>query len=102
MFEMLDSSVTKAVFSSLSGSFRSDEQTLAWLGSEVQQLALQLALARAYIAFIRAYPQLTASLFEQHPPKDYLVSLLTRCLTPSNSPNAIELAAIWADHLGWV
>jgi hypothetical protein len=76
------------------------ERIRAWLGRDRAQLALQLALARAFATFADRHPNWAASLFDQSFLVGPAAPLLARCLTPAGSPDPSELAHVWAAQLG--
>jgi hypothetical protein len=77
-----------------------EERIRAWLGRDRAQLALQVALARAFATFADRHPNWAASLFD----RSFLVGpaapLLARCLTPAGPPDPSELAHVWAAQMG--
>src|SRR5437016_2011006 len=75
------------------------ERVKGWLKLDPATLAYQRALLRAYIAFARAYPDLSKSFFDSHFLSGPAVPELAKQLTRGESPNAVELARLWANSL---
>ncbi len=98
--EALLGAVAEAVFSYLLEQAGLAEKLRAVLGRDPQRLAFQAALARAYTAFARQYPQWAVSLFDQHFLTHGAAPFLARCLQRDAPPDPAELAAAWADQLG--
>lgn len=99
--EALLSAVAEAVFGYLLQEADLADRARAVLGLDPECKAFQTALARAYVAFARQYPDLTASLFD----KTFLTSqaaipLLAQLLTRRGQPDPADLACRWAAHLG--
>src|SRR5215207_1902573 len=78
---------------------RADELR-AWLGRVPQQLAFQVALARAFTTFARHHPQWAALLFNEPFLIGPAAPLLARCLVREAPPDPAELVDAWAEQLG--
>lgn len=68
-----------------------------WLKKDPATLAYQHALARAYAAFARQYPELTASLFDGSFLKTEAVPELAKLTTRHEHPDPAQLAGLWVD-----
>ncbi len=97
--EALLGAVVEAVFGYLLEQAGLAERVRAALGRDLQRLAFQAALARAYTAFARQYPQWENSFFDQHFLTHGAVPFLARCLRRDAPQDPAELAAAWADQL---
>ncbi len=99
--EPLFAALAETVFSALLQESGLAERTRAVLGLDPTRRAFQTALARAYTAFARQYPEWTAALFD----KTFLnspdvVPLLAALLTRRSQPDPAHLARLFAAHLG--
>ena len=97
--EVLLGAVAEAVFGHLLEQAGLAEKLRAALGRDPQRLAFQVALSRAYTAFVRHYPQWAASLFDEHFLTHRAAPFLARCLTRGAAPDPVELAGAWADQM---
>ena len=99
--EALFSAIAEAVFGYLLQESDLAERARAVLGLDPERRAFQTALARAYIAFARRYPEWTASLFDETFLKsEPVLPLLAELLTRRGRPDPPELARRFAAHLG--
>jgi hypothetical protein len=99
--EALFSAIAEAVFGYLLQQSGLAERTRAVRGRDPQRLAFQTALARAYTAFARQYPEWKASLFDETFLKsEAVLPLLGDLLTRRGRPDPAELARRFAIHLG--
>jgi len=76
------------------------EKLKTWLKKEPSRLALQKALARAYTAFARQYPEYTASLFDQSFLANEAAPDLAKLLIRGPGPDPALLAQAWGRSLG--
>ncbi len=100
MLEALFSAIAEAVFDYLLQEAGLADRARAVLGTDPERRAFQTALARAYVAFARQYPDLTASLFDETFLKGPAAPLLAQLLTRRGRPDPADLARRWAQHLG--
>jgi len=101
LLEALFSAIAEAVFGHLLQESGLADRARAVLGLDPKRRAFQTALARAYAAFARRYPQWTASLFDETFLKSpEVVPLLAGLLTRRGQPDPAELARRFAAHLG--
>jgi hypothetical protein len=101
LLEPLFSVIAEAVFGYLLQESGLAERARAVLGLDPQRRAFQTALARAYTAFARHYPEWTASLFDEAFLKsEAVVPLLAGLLTRRGRPDPAQLARQFAIHLG--
>lgn len=100
MLEALLGAVTEAVFSHVLAQTGIVERVRDWLGQDPAKLAFKAALTRSYCAFARAYPQWTASLFDESFLKTEAAPELALILTRARSPDAGALAERYVGHLG--
>jgi hypothetical protein len=101
LLESLFSVIAEAVFGYLLQESGLAERARAVLGLDPQRRAFQTALARAYTAFARHYPEWTASLFDEAFLKsEAVVPLLAGLLTRRGRPDPAQLARRLAIHLG--
>jgi hypothetical protein len=101
LLESLFSVIAEAVFGYLLRESGLAERARAVLGLDPQRRAFQTALARAYTAFARHYPEWTASLFDEAFLKsEAVVPLLAGLLTRRGRPDPAQLARRFAIHLG--
>ena len=99
--EALFAAIADAVFGYLLQQSNLAERARALLGLDPVRRAFQTALARAYAAFARQYPEWTASLFDETFLKSpEVVPLLADLLTRRGRPDPAELARRFAAHLG--
>ncbi len=98
--EALFSAVAEAVFGYLLEESDLSGRVRAVLGVNPERRAFQTALARAYATFSRRYPDLAASLFDEHFLKTEAAPLLAELLTRRGRPDPADLAHRWAAHLG--
>jgi hypothetical protein len=78
----------------------SAESLKAWLKRDPASLAFQKALARAYSAFARQYPEYTSSLFDQSFLSTDAVPEISKLLTRDQHPDPALLAQAWGRSLG--
>jgi WD40 repeat protein len=99
--EPLFAALTETVFGALLQESGLAERTSAALGLDPTRRAFQTALARAYTAFARQYPEWTAALFDETflNSRD-VVPLLAELLTRRGQPDPAHLARLFAAHLG--
>jgi WD40 repeat protein len=99
--EPLFAALTETVFGALLQESGLAERTRAALGLDPTRRAFQTALARAYTAFARQYPEWTAALFDETflTSRD-VVPLLAELLTRRGQPDPAHLARLFAAHLG--
>ena len=99
--EPLFAALTETVFGALLQESGLAERTRAALGLDPTSRAFQTALARAYAAFARRYPEWTAALFDETFLKRRdVVPLLAELLTRRGQPDPAHLARLFAAHLG--
>ncbi len=96
LLETLFSAIAEAVFDYLL-----QESGRKIFRPDLQRRAFQTALAGAYTAFARQYPEWTASLFDETFLKsEPVIPLLADLLTRRGRPDPAELARRFAIHLG--
>jgi hypothetical protein len=95
----LFSAVAEAVLSHALQRLDLADRVREWLKRDPARLAYQKALARAYAAFARQYPELTASLFDEFFLKTKAAPELARQLTRHRHPDPAQLARLWAESL---
>ena len=100
MLEALFSAVAEAVFGYLLQEAGLADRVRAVLGVDPERRAFQSALTRAYAAFARQYPELTAALFDEAFLTGPAAPLLAQWLTRRGHPDPAELARRWAQQLG--
>ena len=98
--ETLLAAVAEAVFGYALEQSGLADRVRAALKIDPKHKAFQAALARAYTAFARKYPDLVASLFDESFLKTEAAPLLAQLLTRRGRPNPAELTRLWARHLG--
>ncbi|MCS6845436.1 MAG: hypothetical protein NZ528_14115, partial [Caldilineales bacterium] len=98
--EALLAAVAEAVFGHLLKEAGLADRVRAVLGVDPERKAFQTALARAYAAFARQYPDLEASLFDASFLKTEGAPILAQLLTRRGRPDPADLARCWAAHLG--
>ncbi len=98
--EALFSAVAEAVFGHLLQKAGLAGRVCTVLGVDPQHRAFWTALARAYAAFARRYPDLTAPLFDDTFLKGPAAPLSAQSLTRRGRPDPADLARCWAEHLG--
>ena len=99
--EPLFAALAEAVFGALLQESGLAERTRAALGLDPTSRAFQTALARAYAAFARRYPEWTAALFDETFLKRRdVVPLLAELLTRRGQPDPAHLARLFAAPLG--
>ncbi len=98
--EALLAAVAEAVFGYALEQSGVADRVRAVLKIDPKHKAFQVALARAYTAFARQYPDLVASLFDESFLKIEAAPLLAQLLTRRGRPDPAELAWLWARHLG--
>ncbi len=77
-----------------------EEKARQWLKQEPVQQAQQKALARAYTALARRYPEVTDALFDQTFLTNYAAPELARLLQRDHHPDPAHLAATWQAYIG--
>src|SRR5687767_7499177 len=101
MLEGLFLAVAGSVVSYVIEKLEPAEQIKKWLRREPSTLAFQKALARAYTAFARQYPEYVASLFD----KSFLAGAgapeLAKLLTRHLHPDPALFAQAWGTSLGF-
>jgi predicted enzyme related to lactoylglutathione lyase len=97
--EALLSAVTEAVFGYLLEEGL-DDKVKSLLGRDLQRLAFQIALARAYAEFAREYRDWANSLFDEHFLAHRAAPTLALCLQRDDTARPEDLAEVWADQLG--
>ncbi len=98
--ESLLAAVAQAVFDYLLQETGLAERVRAVLGVDPERRAFRTALASAYAAFARQYPDLVASLFDESFLTREGAPILAQLLTRRGRPDPAELARRWAQHLG--
>jgi hypothetical protein len=78
----------------------SAESLKAWLKRDPASLAFQKALARAYAAFARQYPEYTSSLFDQSFLSTDALPEISKFLTRDQHPDPALLVQVWGRSLG--
>ena len=91
--------VVKAIIGKAIDLLHPEDHLRKWLPRQPAQLAFQKALARAYTAFARNYPDLTASLFNQDFLTHEAAPELAKLLTRHGHPDPATLANMWAASL---
>ncbi len=74
------------------------ERLRAGLGLDPRKHAFQVALARTYAAFVRQYPQWTASFFDERFLTEKAAPLLADLLTRRGRPDPAQLAHLYAQE----
>ena len=87
---------TEAVLAYGLEKFDPADRAREWLKRDPARLAFQKALARAYTAFARQYPELTASLFDPSFLTKEAAPELAKLLTRHEHPDPARLAELWA------
>lgn len=98
--ESLLAAVAQAVLDYLLQETGLAERVRAVLGVDPERRAFRTALASAYAAFARQYPDLVASLFDESFLTREGTPILAQLLTRRGRPDPAELARRWAQHLG--
>lgn len=98
--EALLAAVAETVFGYLLQEAGLADRVRAVLGVDPERKAFQTALARAYTAFARQYPDLTASLFDETFLTGPAAPVLAQLLARRGQPDPADLARLWAKQLG--
>ncbi len=77
-----------------------EDRLRRWLKRDPARLAFEKALARAYTAFARQYPELTASLFNESFLAIEAAPELAKLLSRDQRPDPARLTELWAASLG--
>ena len=93
-------SITDAVLSYTIDKLDPAETIKSWLKREPARLAFQKALARAYAAFARQYPEYVKSLFDQSFLEKEAAPKLAKFLLRGQHPDPAALAQAWGKSLG--
>ena len=99
MLDKLIETVAKAVLTEAITHLAPVSRLSEWLGGDAAELAYQKSLARAYTAFARQYPELTASLFNKSFLADEVAPELAKLLTRHEKPDPAHLASLWAESI---
>ncbi len=94
-------SVANAVISYTIDKLDPAETLKTWLKRDPAKLAFQKALARAYAAFARQYPEYAASLFDQSFLSKEAVPEISKLLIRSQHPDPALLAHAWGISIGF-
>ncbi len=89
----------EAVFSYLLQESGLGDRVRVWLGRDLQRLAFQVALTRAYTAFVQRHPDWAATLFDEHFLVHGAAPLLAQTLLRASPATPTAFAAAWADQL---
>lgn len=100
MLSSLFTSVADALISYAIDKLDPAERIKSWLRLDPARLAFKKALARAYSAFARQYPEYTSSLFDQSFLSTDALPELSKLLTRNQHPNPALLAQAWGRSLG--
>ena len=100
MLSTLFTSVTDALISYAIDKLDPAERIKSWLRLDPARLAFKKALARAYSAFARQYPEYTSSLFDQSFLSTDALPELSKLLTRNQHPDPALLAQAWGYSLG--
>lgn len=100
MISGLFASVTDALISYAIDKLDPAETLKTWLKREPARLAFEKALARAYAAFARQYPEYTSSLFDQSFLSKEALPELSKLLTRNLHPDPALLAQSWGQSIG--
>ena len=92
--------VAEAVLSQTLEKLELTDHAREWLRRDPARVAYQKALARAYTAFSRQYPDLSASLFDEFFLKNKAASELAKQLTRHQKADPANLAELWAESVG--
>lgn len=97
--EAIAGAIVEAVFSHLLEQSEVGDRIRRRLGRDPQRIAFKKALQAAYDTFAAKYPDMASSLFDLHFLQYGAAPLLAGCLRPKHSPDATELARVWAKQL---
>ncbi|MBC7879597.1 MAG: ATP-binding protein [Anaerolineales bacterium] len=100
MLSSLFASVADAVISYTIDKLDPAETLKTWLKRDPAKLAFQKALARAYTAFVRQYPDYANSLFDKTFLTGKAVPEISKLLIRNQYPDPALLAQIWAKSIG--
>lgn len=100
MLSALFTSVADALISYAIDKLDPAERIKSWLRLDPARLAFKKALARAYSAFARQYPEYTSSLFDQSFLSTDALPELSKLLTRNQHPDPALLAQAWGRSLG--
>jgi hypothetical protein len=100
MLSALFTSVADALISYAIDKLDPAERIKSWLRLDPARLAFKKALARAYSAFARQYPEYTSSLFDQSFLSTEALPELSKLLTRNQHPDPALLAQAWGRSLG--
>ncbi|MBI5955086.1 MAG: ATP-binding protein [Chloroflexi bacterium] len=100
MLSALFASVADALISYAIDKLDPAERIKSWLWLDPARLAFKKALARAYSAFTRLYPEYTSSLFDQSFLSTDALPELSKLLTRNQHPDPALLAQAWGRSLG--
>ena len=89
--------VAEAVLSYALDKLDPADRIRSWLKLGPARLAYQKALARAYTAFARQFPELTTSLFDESFLKSEAAPELAKQLTRHHSPDPAHLTELWVE-----
>lgn len=97
--EAILSATVEAVFGYLLQESGLADRVRVWLGRDLQRLAFQVALTRAYTAFVQRHPDWAATLFDEHFLVHGAAPLLAQTLLRASPATPTAFAAAWADQL---
>jgi hypothetical protein len=100
MLSAIFTSVADAIISYVIDKLDPAERIKSWLRLDPARLAFKKALARAYSAFARQYPEYTSSLFDQSFLSTDALPELSKLLTRNQHPDPALLAQAWRRSLG--
>ncbi|MFZ5857189.1 MAG: AAA family ATPase [Chloroflexota bacterium] len=100
MLSNLFTSVADALLSYAIDKLDPAERIKSWLRLEPARLVFEKALARAYSAFARQYPEYTSSLFDQSFLSTNALPELSKLLTRNQHPDPALLAQTWGQSIG--
>lgn len=100
MLSAIFTSVADALLSYAIDKLDPAERIKSWLRLEPARLGFEKALARAYSAFARQYPEYTSSLFDQSFLSKEALPELSKLLTRDQHPDPALLARIWGQSIG--
>ena len=95
MLEALFVAVAQVVIDKAIDFFEVGDRLRQWLGRDPIQLGFRKALARAYTAFARQYPDLTSSLFTEPFLKNEAAAEIAKLLRRDGHPDPTTFAALW-------
>ncbi len=100
MLSTLFTSVADALISYTIDKLDPAERIKSWLKQDPARIAFQKALARAYSAFARQYPEYTSSLFDQSFLSKEALPELSKLLIRNQRPDPALLALAWGKSIG--